>query len=177
MDEKHCDTCKHYGIGIVEEPCCRCDVTDFNSDEPAEFTEWEPKSKSRIIDDPCLGCLHDGKRADEEPCQECGIDGENYFEPILPLPSNEGAEKEDKKMAETRKTKAQLMEELEQKNAEIAELKKELERSANYEQYLDAAKETRSMVDAFVESGFTEEQAITIVTSMIGQATRQRLIR
>lgn len=168
---KTCDNCKHSANFPCGNPCSGCIVVGGR-------LSWEPKNFGAACkeffeehigpatgEEPdCEKCKHTDKGPEEEPCQECGIDGDNYFEP-----------KEEKKM-DNRKTKAQLMEELEQKNDEIAELKKELERSANYEQYLDAAKEMRSMVDAFVESGFTEEQSITIVAGLIGQATRQRLL-
>ena len=200
---KTCHNCKYANAVSFKDPCNTCCRTLDSNGNHISHSLWEPKDE----EPDCEKCKYEDKGPEEEPCQECGIDGQNYFEPkeekmrkdcdtcvhsdarssdepcrsccscTENIFSNwEPKEKEEKKM-DNRKTKAQLMEELEQKNAEIAELKKELERSANYEQYLDAAKEMRSMVDAFMESGFTEEQAITIVTGLIGQATSQRLIR
>lgn len=197
--KKNCHACKHEHNSSSSDPCSTCDASyKWNLDD-ATYNNWEPKDE----EPDCEKCKYEDKGPEEEPCQGCGIDGDNYFEPKISLRDEwcdecfygnlnddhfpcrlclEGGiykyfkSKEEKKM-DNRKTKAQLMEELEQKNSEIAALKKELERSANYEQYLDAAKETRSMVDAFVESGFTEEQAITIVTGLIGQAAHQRIIR
>lgn len=68
---------------------------------------------------------------------------------------------------DNRKTKAQLMEELEQKNNEIAELKKELERSAQYDQYVNAGKEIREVIDGLMEGGLSENQAFDILRAVI----------
>lgn len=72
---------------------------------------------------------------------------------------------------DNRKTKAQLMEELEQKNTEIAALKKELERSENYELCVNAGKECRDAMDGLVAGGLTEEQAFQLVLA----AARRRI--
>lgn len=146
---KTCRNCKYATSSSSKDPCHTCCIAVDSDGNHIEYSLWEPKNFGAACS--ALFNEHSEQATDKD-------------------------KKEEKKM-DNRKTKAQLMEELEQKNAEIAELKKELERSANYEQYLDAAKEMRSMVDAFVESGFTEEQAIAIVTGVIGQAARQSIIR
>lgn len=97
-------------------------------------------------------------------------------------------EKEKKKMSESlikddgvvkRKTKAQLMEELEQKNSEIAALKKELERSENYELFVTAGKEMRDGMDGLVAGGLTEEQAfqILLAAAQLGAARKLPNVR
>lgn len=76
----------------------------------------------------------------------------------------EEKEKENKPM---KKTKAMLEEELDQKRAEIEELKKELEKAEKYKQYDDAAGEMKAMYDSLVNAGFNEDQAFTILMTML----------
>lgn len=83
----------------------------------------------------------------------------------------EEKEKENKPM---KKTKAMLEEELDQKRAEIEELKKELEKAEKYKQYDDAAGEMKAAYDSFVNAGFTEDQAFTIVMTMLQNAKAQQ---
>ena len=202
---KLCATCKHVHEPYERSICRSCDITDPKVHlGRAKHTKWEPKDEEPDCEkckhedkgpeeDPCQERGIDGDnyfepKDAEKLCKNCGVKSieDQMMVCTHCYDHNKWRPNEDKKMSESlikddnyvvkRKTKAQLMEELERKNNEIAELKKELERSTNYEQYLDAAKEMRSMVDAFVESGFTEEQAIIIVAGVIGQATRQRLI-
>ena len=78
-------------------------------------------------------------------------------------------------MADSRKTKAQLMEELEQKNSEIAALKKELERSENYELCVTAGKEMRDAMDGLVAGGLTEEQAFQVLLAGAQLAISRRI--
>lgn len=66
-----------------------------------------------------------------------------------------------------KKTKAMLEEELDQKRAEIEDLKKELEKAEKYKQYDDAAGEMKAMYDSFVNAGFNEDQAFTILMTML----------
>ena len=124
----------------------------------------------------CHSCKFGNLHDDEEPCCRCDVIMYRGTAEIATHSNWQSKDENEMKVSapETKKTKAQLMEELEQKNAEIAELKKELERSANYEQYLDAAKEMRSMVDAFVESGFNEAQAFSFVVTMVGNAALRK---
>lgn len=144
---KTCDNCKHHGSGIVEEPCCLCPASyKLGVVGQEDFTMWEPKN---------IGTA----------CRE-------FFEKHTE-PATDDDKKEDKKMSESlikddsvavkRKTKAQLMEELEQKNTEIAALKKELERSENYELFVTAGKEMRDAMDGLVAGGLTEEQAFQVL--------------
>lgn len=66
-------------------------------------------------------------------------------------------------MAETRKTKAMLLEEIEKKNDEIKELKKSVEKLDKYKMYDDDAGEIRALFDSFVNSGFSEEQSFELL--------------
>lgn len=56
-------------------------------------------------------------------------------------------------------TKEMLKNEIEAKNAEIKELKKELEKAERYKQYEEAAGEIAALRDSFVNAGFTKAEA------------------
>lgn len=76
----------------------------------------------------------------------------------------EEKEKENKPM---KKTKAMLEEELDQKRAEIEELKKELTKVDKYKQYDDMAGEVKAIYDSLVNAGFNEDQAFVLLNTMI----------
>ena len=76
----------------------------------------------------------------------------------------EEKEKENKSM---KKTKAMLEEELEQKRAEIEELKKELVKVEKYKQYDDMSCEIKAIYDSFVNAGFNEDQAYEILIILL----------
>lgn len=59
----------------------------------------------------------------------------------------------------TRKTKEMLLNELEAKNAEIKDLKKELEKVERYKQYEETANEIAALRDSFINAGFTKAEA------------------
>jgi uncharacterized protein YydD (DUF2326 family) len=65
------------------------------------------------------------------------------------------------------KTKAMLLEEIQQKNEEINELKKDLENLKKYEAYNEAASELKAMHDSFLAAGFNSEQAFKLVVELI----------
>ena len=58
-----------------------------------------------------------------------------------------------------RKTKDELLK-------EIASLRKQVEQLERYKQYENAATETKALHTAFVESGFTNEQAFELLKTM-----------
>lgn len=76
-------------------------------------------------------------------------------------------EKEEKENKSMKKTKAMLEEELEQKRAEIEELKKELVKVEKYKQYDDMAGEIKAIYDSFVNAGFNEDQAYEILIILL----------
>lgn len=76
-------------------------------------------------------------------------------------------EKEEKENKPMKKTKAMLEEELEQKRAEIEELKKELVNVEKYKQYDDMAGEIKAIYDSFVNAGFNEDQAYEILIILL----------
>lgn len=69
-------------------------------------------------------------------------------------------------MATEKKTKAMLLEEIEQKNEELKGLKKEIEKLEKYKQYEDMANELKAMYDSFVNSGFDETQAFKLMLKL-----------
>ena len=97
---------------------------------------------------PCGG-PYDARLDNEDRCTEC-------WDRVIP----ESIEEKEKKMMTTKKTKAELLE-------EIAELQAELKKVEKYRKYDEAAEEIKAAYDAFVRAGFTEEQAFTLFNSMI----------
>ena len=70
----------------------------------------------------------------------------------------------------TKKTKQELMEELEVKNAEIQGLKKDIERLERYKGYEEAADEVAAIRDSFVNAGFSKTEAFTMTLEMFRSA-------
>lgn len=65
------------------------------------------------------------------------------------------------------KTKAEL-------EQEIKDSKQQLESAKTKELYDNSAKETKAMYDSYVEAGFTEEQAWTIIMTFLSNTTQER---
>lgn len=76
----------------------------------------------------------------------------------------------EKNMATTKKTKAELMEELENVKKSKEELEKELKNLEKYKQYEDMAGEVHAIYMSFVHAGFSEEQAYDLLKTMIQNA-------
>lgn len=67
------------------------------------------------------------------------------------------------------KTKAQL-------EQEIKDLKCQLECVSKEEQNDKAARDLKDVYDSYIRAGFTEEQAWTLMTMMVNNATQKRSI-
>ena len=67
----------------------------------------------------------------------------------------------------TKKTKAQLLEELAELNKEIERLNEEAKRLERYAQYENAANEIYAMQKAFENSGFTREEAFKLLMELV----------
>lgn len=65
------------------------------------------------------------------------------------------------------KTKNELLEEIEQKNTEIAELNEEIKKFDKYEQYDKSADELRALFDSFVRTGFPDDQAFALLQTIM----------
>lgn len=68
------------------------------------------------------------------------------------------------------KTKTELMEEIENKNKEIKDLKKEIEKLDRYRVYEDSANEIAAARDAFVKAGFTKAEAFELTKGILNNA-------
>ena len=68
------------------------------------------------------------------------------------------------------KTKAELLKEIEGKNAEIKALKKDIEKLDRYKIYEEGANELAAARNAFVEAGFTKVEAFELVKGVMNNA-------
>lgn len=71
----------------------------------------------------------------------------------------------------TKKTKAELMEELEAANKTKDDLEKQLTELEKYKTYRDCGDELKAVHTAFMDSGFSSEQAFSLMQTMLFQAT------
>lgn len=65
------------------------------------------------------------------------------------------------------KTKNELLEEIEQKNTEIAELNEEIKKFDKYKQYDKSADELRALFDSFVRTGFSDDRAFALLQTIM----------
>lgn len=79
----------------------------------------------------------------------------------------EETEKE-KPMTNTKKTKAELLN-------EIAELQKQVEGLEKYKQYQDCADELKALHTSFMNAGFSDEQAFSMMKTIFQQAVMSNL--
>ena len=73
--------------------------------------------------------------------------------------------------AKTRRTKDQLLNDLEESRAKVEELTKDLERYEKYKAYFDCAAEVRVVYDSFIDAGFNETQATQLLIACINNAS------
>lgn len=75
-------------------------------------------------------------------------------------------------MANYRKTtKEMLIERLEEVEAERDQLKSEMEKLERYKKYEEVADEMGAMKEAFVNSGFSEDQAFQVIVTLLQKLT------
>lgn len=89
------------------------------------------------------------------------------------IPGTEEIKKENEIMPtdsinRIKKTKAELLEELEQANQNVRDLKNEIKNLERYKQYENAADELKALYTAFMNSGFTNEQAFEMLKMLVG---------
>lgn len=82
----------------------------------------------------------------------------------------ENIKTEDVVMATTRKTKDELSKELKEAYIRIAELNRELNDAKEREKLQESADKVAQMRDAFVNAGFTKEEAFQLVRTAIEAA-------
>lgn len=69
-------------------------------------------------------------------------------------------------------TKEMLKNEIEAKNAEIKELKKEIAKFERYEQYREAASDLAALRDSFINAGFTKAEAYELLKTTIANGLK-----
>ena len=119
-----------------------------------------PTLVSSEYDGGCKFCPSDyGYLGDPEYCKEAPSDivcGRCWDREIT--------EKENETpMSNTKKTKAQLIEELKEATEKATALEKEIKDLEKYKKYDEAAAEIRAIYDSFVRAGFSDEQAFKLM--------------
>lgn len=66
--------------------------------------------------------------------------------------------------------KCQLLEIIAEKERDIKDLHEQIDKLEKYTKYDESANELKAMHDSFVRSGFTEEQAFTLINTMVGSS-------
>lgn len=135
---------------------------------------WREKYKKEYGVDAMFGdcpCPEDIRKIPSKGFMECPYEGSctECYNREVP----EEYLTEEEKMpttTTTRKTKAELLEELETKSTEIADLKKELKDLERYKQYEECADEIAAVKNAFVHAGFSNDQAFQLVIEFIRNA-------
>lgn len=67
-----------------------------------------------------------------------------------------------------KKTKKELLELIEEKEKEISEMRVLVKKAEQYEALDESTQQIKAMYDSFVNAGFTEEQAFTLLNTSIG---------
>ena len=125
-----------------------------------EYNDWEV---ARIL---IRYCPYDYDYADPHP--DCGKGLCNLCDKCWSQEVNEELkEKENDTMTNIKKTESQLIEELEDAKTSVAELKKQLDNMERYKKYEKCADEIKAMHTAFMNSGFTNEQAFDMIETML----------
>jgi hypothetical protein len=88
----------------------------------------------------------------------------------------EGPKEKEKPMS-TKKTKAELMEELEAANKAKDDLEKQLAELEKYKTYRTAGDELKAIHTAFMDAGFSNEQAFTLMQTMMMNSMSENLTR
>lgn len=70
------------------------------------------------------------------------------------------------------KTKAELQEELEAANKQVADLKKEIKDLEKYKAYEEMADEMYAVKESFVKAGFSNDEAFQLIICFIGNAAK-----
>lgn len=119
-----------------------------------------------IVHMDCPSCY--GYLDDPEYCRPYEINTcRRCWDREIPETDNAENKKENTVMSTTKKTKAELVE-------EIDALKKELEEIKNAEQYQHGANQLKAMHAAYMIAGFTDEQSFELVLAMLREGIKTR---
>lgn len=91
------------------------------------------------------------------------------------IPETEEPKKE--KPMDTKKTKAELMEELEAANKAKDDLEKQLAELEKYKTYRTAGDELKAIHTSFVDAGFSSDQAFSMLQTMMMSSMANELTR
>lgn len=86
-------------------------------------------------------------------------------------------ETNEEKPMSTKKTKAELMEELEAANKAKADLEKQLAEMEKYKNYRNCGDELKAIHIAFMDAGFDSTQAFTLLQTMMMNSMAENLTR
>ena len=92
------------------------------------------------------------------------------------IPETENIKKENVIMTPTKMTKADLIEEIKLAHEHIQNMETQIKNLERYKQYEDMANEFKAMHTAFINSGFTNEQAFEMI-KMLTQAVVPTALR
>ena len=124
----------------------------------------------------CWGCPHAyGYLQRPEYCFPVQVDKEKMCTACWDreIPGTEEIKKENEIMpthainVNTKRTKAELIEEIKLAHEHIREMEGRLERMDKYKQYEECADELKAMHTALINSGFTNEQAFELMKTAI----------
>lgn len=73
-------------------------------------------------------------------------------------------------------TKAELLEEIEQKNSEIERLENEIKKLEQIDKYKESGEELKAMYDSYVQVGFSENQAFMLIHTLLNNATKPKTL-
>lgn len=125
-----------------------------------------PEFVSDFYDGGCSGCPHEyGYLPIPDGCGSGGWDGITCtacWDREIPETEN-NIKKENKTMANSKMTKAELLEEIKIAEEHIHNMEGQLKNLEKYKQYEEAADELKAMHTALMNSGFTNEQAFDLL--------------
>lgn len=126
-----------------------------------DHPEWNDDDIRYVIDEECPADHLDDVELPRDSVGDlmCGRKSCDCWDQEYPEPKTE----KEKNMATTKKTKAQLMEELETSENTVKDLKKQLKDLEQYKVYEDAGTEIKNIHTAFMKAGFSDEQAFELI--------------
>lgn len=138
-----------------------------------------PEFVADFYDAGCNGCPHDyGYLPIPDGCGSGDWDGITCaacWDREIPETENNNNKKEKKIMANSKMTKAELLKEIEAANEHIQQMETQLKNLEKYKQYEDMANEMKALHTAFMNSGFSDEQAFDMLKMLIGPTVSSAL--
>ena len=126
----------------------------------ADHPDWDEKQLEYVLNEECPDARYDVRPiTDEYGNSMCGdVNCVRCWNQEVPETNTE-----KEKNMNTKKTKAQLIEELEASENTVKDLKKQLKDLEQYKVYEDAGTEIKNIHTAFMNAGFTDDQAFELI--------------